>query len=122
VVPRKGLQLETAEQSHIFYFVQYLIYEISVQRYPPLICYTHRMSKKNIDDLHDIVDRAADWPEQAREELEESMLSIESRYYGVYILTKDDRAALKKSAEDIRHDLFASDNDLKKVFHNFNRA
>jgi hypothetical protein len=80
------------------------------------------MNKKDVNELHEIVDRAADWPEQAREELEESMLSIEARYYGVYITTKDDRTALKQSAEDIRHDRFASETDTKKVFHDFNRA
>jgi len=80
------------------------------------------MKKKFIDQLHEIVDRAAEWPEQAREELEESMLSIESRYHGVYITTKEDRAALKRSADDMKNHRFASDAKVEEVFRQFNRA
>lgn len=80
------------------------------------------MAKKDTDKVHEIADRAAEWPEQAREELVESMLSIEARYFGVYITTKDDRNALTKSADDMRHDRFATEEDAKKVFHRFNRA
>ena len=50
------------------------------------------------------------------------MLGIEARYYGVYVTNKDDRAALKHSQDDIRHGRFASDDDIKKVFHRFHRA
>ena len=80
------------------------------------------MTKKEINEIHEIVDRAAAWPVQAQEELVESMLSIEARYHGVYITTKEDRAALKTSAEDMRRNSFATDDDVKKVFHRFNRA
>jgi hypothetical protein len=81
------------------------------------------MNKINkVDDLHEIVDRAAAWPEQAREELEESMLNVEARYYGVYVATKDDRAAIKRSADDMQQNRFASETDIKRVFHRFNRA
>jgi hypothetical protein len=80
------------------------------------------MAKNNTNDIHEIVERVPEWPEQAREELVESMLSIEARYYGVYITTKEDRVALKKSAEDVHEGRFASNEDTKKVFHRFNRA
>jgi hypothetical protein len=80
------------------------------------------MAKKDTDEIQEIAGRAAEWPEQAREELVESMLSIEARYFGVYITTKDDRLALKKSADDIRHNRFAAEEDIKRVFHRFNRA
>jgi hypothetical protein len=80
------------------------------------------MNKNNVDELHNIVDRAAEWPAQAREELEESMLSVEARYYGVYIATKDDRAALKQSAEDMRNNRFAPTTDVEKVYRHFHRA
>jgi hypothetical protein len=80
------------------------------------------MSKDYTNDIHEIAERAAEWPEQAREELVESMLSIEARYHGVYITTKEDRAALKQSAGDVQEGRFASPEDTKKVFHRFNRA
>lgn len=80
------------------------------------------MAKNDTNEIHEIAQRAADWPEQAREELVESMLSIEARYYGVYITTQEDRVALKQSAEDVREGRFASYDDAEKVFHRFNRA
>jgi hypothetical protein len=80
------------------------------------------MAKKDIDEIQEIADRAAEWPQQAQAELIESMLNVEARYHGVYISTKEDRAALKQSAEDIRLGRFASDSDIRKVFREFNRA
>jgi hypothetical protein len=52
------------------------------------------MAKNDAKEIREIADRAAEWPEQAREELVESMLSIESRYFGVFITTREDRQAL----------------------------
>lgn len=80
------------------------------------------MTKNEANEIREIVERAAEWPEQAREELVELMLSVEARYYGVYVTTKEDRVALKQSAGDVRDNRFASDEDVKKVFHRFNRA
>jgi hypothetical protein len=80
------------------------------------------MAKNDTDELRELVDRAGDWPEEARQELVESMLDIEARYHGVYITTKEDRAALKQSAQDIHDNRFASHDDVRKVFHRFHRA
>jgi len=80
------------------------------------------MNKKDTGELHEIVERAAEWPEQARDELEEAMLNVEARYYGVFITSKDDRAALKRSDQDVRANRFASESDIKRVFQHFNRA
>jgi hypothetical protein len=83
------------------------------------MCYTFRMTKNK---LQEFVERAAEWPEDAQEELMQSMLDIEARYYGVYITNEEERAALKRSAEDVRHGRFATDDHVKKVFHHFHRA
>jgi hypothetical protein len=80
------------------------------------------MAKDQIDELNALMKRTADWPEEARHELVESMLDIEARYHGVYVTTKDDRAALEQSHDDMRHGRFASDADVRKVFHRFHRA
>jgi hypothetical protein len=74
------------------------------------------------DEMHELMERAAEWPEDAQDELVRSMMDIEARYHGVYITTKDERAALKRSEDDVRHKHFASDGDVKKVFHRFHRA
>ena len=73
-------------------------------------------------DIHELIERAAKWPEEAQDELVRSMEDIEARYYGVYITNKEDRAALKRSQDDVKHGRFASHEDLQKVFHRFHRA
>jgi len=78
-----------------------------------------RMAKNYTNDIREIIERVPEWPQQAREELVESMLSIEARYHGVYITTKEDRSALNQSADDVRENRFASHDDAKKVFHRF---
>jgi hypothetical protein len=80
------------------------------------------MAKNGAKEIRETADRAAEWPEQAREELVESMLSIESRYFGVFITTKEDRQALKKSAGDMQHDRFAKTKEVEKVLNDFNRT
>jgi hypothetical protein len=80
------------------------------------------MAKNDAKEIYEIADRAAQWPEQAREELVESMLSIESRYFGVFITTKEDRQALKKSAGDMQHGRFAKTEEVEKVLNDFNRT
>jgi hypothetical protein len=101
---------------------------ISVLRMPPpslkvaQVWYTSGMAKNDTIELNQLIERAADWPEEARQELVESMLDIEARYHGVYITTKDDRAALKKSGDDISAGRFAALDDVRKVFHRFRRT
>lgn len=80
------------------------------------------MAKNDTKGLSELIERAAGWPDEARQELVESMLDIEARYHGVYITTKDDRAALKKSGDDLRASRFAPHEDVRKVFHRFHRA
>jgi hypothetical protein len=73
-------------------------------------------------EIHELMERAAEWPEEAQVELVQSMEDIEARYCGVYITNKDDRAALKRSQDDVQHGRFASHDHAKKVFHRFHRA
>ncbi len=82
------------------------------------------MSSNHTDELSlsELIKRSADWPDEARQELVESMIDIEARYHGVFITTKEDRAALKQSEADVRENRFASHDDVKKVFHHFHRA
>jgi hypothetical protein len=80
------------------------------------------MVKQQIDELHELTERASDWPQEAQHELVQSLLDIEARYQGVYVTTKDDRDALKRSEEDFRAGNFASNEEVRKVFHQFHRA
>jgi hypothetical protein len=77
------------------------------------------MTKK---DLNELIQRASEWPLEAQGELLQTAHDIESRYYGLYVPDKEERAALKRSLDDVNNKRFATDDDVKKVFHNFHRA
>ena len=87
------------------------------------MCLTHdiiaAMAKEEITQLFQ---RAKAWPEDAQQELAQSMEGIEARYYGVHVVTREDRAALKRSEDDVKNGRFASEKDIKKVLLNFHRA
>jgi hypothetical protein len=67
-------------------------------------------------DLKSVLGRIETWPKEAQDELLRSMTEIETRYSEVYHVSDDERAALKRSAEDIRKHRFAGDGDVTAVF------
>lgn len=71
------------------------------------------MTKAQITTL---LERAADWPEEAQSELVQAMLEIEAKYGGVYHVDDEERAALEQSAEDVRLGRFASDEEVAEIF------
>jgi hypothetical protein len=73
-------------------------------------------------DLKKILERVPTWPKDAQEELVRSIAEIETRYTKVYQLNDDERAALKRSADDVRHGRFASDDQVDEVFDRYHRA
>jgi hypothetical protein len=77
------------------------------------------MTKKKFNEL---IERAADLPESALDELAQIMQDMEARYYGVYVTDKDERAALKRSQDDVRAGRFANASDVEKVLRHFHRA
>jgi DNA-binding LytR/AlgR family response regulator len=74
------------------------------------------------DEMRELMERAVEWPEEAQVELVQSMEDIEARYYGVYITSKDERAALKRSQDDVKHGRFALHDDVKNVGSSGNRV
>ena len=71
------------------------------------------MTKEQITIL---LERAAGWPEEAQAELVQAMLEIEAKYGGVFQLDEEERAALDRSAEDVRLGRFATDDEVAEVF------
>jgi hypothetical protein len=71
------------------------------------------MTKEQISSL---LERAADWSEEAQSELVRAMLEIEAKYGGVYHVDEAERAALEESAEDVRLGKFASDEEVAELF------
>ena len=69
--------------------------------------------------LEALMERAASWPEEAQGELVRFMIDTEARHFGVYRLSDEERAAIRKGLDDVRHGRFASDEDIAELFERF---
>lgn len=72
--------------------------------------------------LKKILDRIETWPENAQEEAAATLEAIEEDLVAPHPLTDDDRVALEKSAQDVRHGRFATDDAVRELFGRFRRA
>jgi hypothetical protein len=72
--------------------------------------------------LRQFLDRIPRWPKEAQDELLRSMAEIETRYSNTYQVNDEERAALERSAEDVRKNGFAADENVDAVFGRFHRA
>jgi hypothetical protein len=63
-----------------------------------------------------MLDRILTWSPEAQEEAVASLQTIEEEFMGSRELSAEDREALERSAEDVRHGRFATDEDVKRVF------
>jgi predicted transcriptional regulator len=66
-----------------------------------------------------LLERIADWPEEAQAELVQSIVDIESKHLGVYKLDPDERAAIERGLEEMRQGKFASDEQVAAVFNRY---
>jgi hypothetical protein len=73
-------------------------------------------------DLKKVLERVSTWPKDAQDELVRSVAEIETRYTDVYHVNDEERAALNRSAEDVRKGRFATDPEVDAVFDRFHRA
>ena len=74
------------------------------------------------DQLKTLIERVADWPEEARAELLRTMVQIEAKYGGIYHVDDDERDALEESAQDTRLHRYATDEAVEAVFSRFRSA
>ena len=73
-------------------------------------------------DLQKYLQRIPAWPKEAQDELVRSIAEIEHRYTELYHVDDDERAALERSAEDVRKNRFATDSDVEAAFTRYHRA
>ena len=73
-------------------------------------------------ELKKYLERIPTWPKQAQDELVRSMAEIEYRYTELYNVDDDERAALERSADDVRNNRFATDDDVEATFTRHHRA
>ena len=72
--------------------------------------------------LKELIERVETWPAETQEEVIEILLSIEQARLADYELTDEDRAALARSAEDLREGRFASDEQVSEFFERNRRS
>ena len=68
-----------------------------------------------------VLDRVLTWSPEAQEEAVASLQTIEEEFMGSHELSSEDREALERSAEDVRHGRFATDEEVKRVFDRYRR-
>ena len=66
-----------------------------------------------------LLERVASWPEEAQAELLQSVVDIETRHFGVYRLSDDERTAVRRGLEEMRQGKFASDEQVEAVFNRY---
>jgi predicted transcriptional regulator len=69
--------------------------------------------------IETLLERIADWPEEAQAELVQSIVDIETKHLGVYKLDPDERAAIERGLEEMRQGKFASDEQVAAVFNRY---
>ena len=66
--------------------------------------------------VESIIDRVADWPEEAQEELMQSIVDIEAKHLGVYRLSDDERAAVREGLAQAARGEFVPDDVVEAYF------
>ena len=75
-------------------------------------CYVGRINK----NLESLLERVSTWPEEAQAELIQSIIDIETKHFGVYRLSDDERAAVERGLREMREGKFATDEEVAAVF------
>lgn len=71
------------------------------------------------DFAKEIADRIANWPDEAIAELLKAVLDIEIKHFGVYRLSDDERAAVRRGLAQAERGEFASDEEVATLFNRY---
>lgn len=69
--------------------------------------------------LEILLERVSTWPEEAQDEFVKSVADIESKHLGVYRLSDEERAAVRRGLADMREGRLASDAEVAAVFNRY---
>ena len=67
-------------------------------------------------DLEILLEHVATWPEEAQEELVQSMVDIEKKHIGIYHLNDEERAAVRRGLREMREGKLASEDEVARAF------
>ncbi|HEX8167178.1 MAG TPA: hypothetical protein VF601_15520 [Beijerinckiaceae bacterium] len=65
--------------------------------------------------LEVLIERIAEWPEEAQNELMRSVLDIEQKHVGVYRLSDEERAAIAEGSAQADRGEFATDAEMEDL-------
>ena len=71
------------------------------------------MTKQGLEIL---LEHVATWPEEAQEELVQSMVDIEKKHIGIYHLNDEERAAVWRGLREMREGKLASEDEVARAF------
>jgi predicted transcriptional regulator len=71
------------------------------------------MTKQSLEIL---LEHVATWPEEAQEELVQSMVDIEKKHLGIYHLNDEERAAVRRGLREMREGKLASEDEVARAF------
>jgi hypothetical protein len=66
-----------------------------------------------------LIERVADWPQDAQAEVVKSIVDIETKHFGLYKLSAEERAAIEEALEEMRQGKFATDEEVAAVFNRY---
>lgn len=69
--------------------------------------------------LEILLERVSTWPEEAQNELVKSVAEIESRHFGLYRLSDEERNAVHRGLADMREGRLATDAEVAAVFNRY---
>jgi predicted transcriptional regulator len=69
--------------------------------------------------VESILERVADWPEEAQAELMQAVIDIEGRHLGVYHLSDDERAAVREGLAQAERGEFVPDDVVAAYFNKY---
>ncbi|HEX5509238.1 MAG TPA: hypothetical protein VFX37_12110 [Pseudolabrys sp.] len=66
--------------------------------------------------VESLLERVADWPEEAQAELMQSVAEIESKHFGIYRLSDNERVAVREGFGQADRGEFVSDEAIAEFF------
>jgi hypothetical protein len=66
--------------------------------------------------LEILLEHVSTWPHEAQAELLQSIAEIEARHKGIYRLSDDERAAVRRGLQEMREGKLATDEQVAAVF------
>jgi predicted transcriptional regulator len=69
--------------------------------------------------IETLLERIADWPKEAQAEVVKAIVDIETKYFGVYKLNAEERAAILAAKAQAERGEFASDEEVAALFNRY---